>query len=190
MKSEKTKKNEKQEVASPDRLDEYIRVTGTGTTVLIIALIVVFAAFIVWGFTGTIPVVKTMTGMVWNVYNDDETIEDGESVPEEYQDLYIICIIDAENDNWKDYVDKPAIIRTADGFEVSSTETQVSAYPISRAEAMKYFNLDWMSDKIMQGDYGYPYALIAGEEMRDHLHETVQVSVVVDEVRLISFLMQ
>ena len=42
-------------VESPERVNEYIRVVSPGTWVMVSGLFLVLVAFIVWGFTGTIP---------------------------------------------------------------------------------------------------------------------------------------
>ena len=49
-------------VESPERLNEYIRVAGPGTWVMISALVLVLVAFVLWGFIGTIPETVTVQG--------------------------------------------------------------------------------------------------------------------------------
>ena len=184
MKEKDVAKKENQAPATPDRLDEYVRVCGTGTIVLMGALVMVFIAFLIWGLAGRIPVVETMTGMVIATYSDEEIdkSEDGEG------DLYIICFADASKYNWTYFSGKSARIKAVDGFECGSRDLQVSTYPISSKEIYDYYEVDWLKDKIIPSDYSYPMMVLADTSMREHMYQTVEVSVVVDEVSPITFL--
>jgi len=49
-------------ISSPEQLNEYMKVAGPGVWCMLAGLFVTFAAFIVWGFLGTIPETVVVTG--------------------------------------------------------------------------------------------------------------------------------
>ena len=51
-------------VRSPEQLGEYMKVAGPGIWVILGGLIAVFAGFFIWGFLGTIPETKVLSGTV------------------------------------------------------------------------------------------------------------------------------
>lgn len=53
-------------IKSPDRLDDYIRVTGPGLWLVIAAIIVLLCGFCVWGAAGTIEAKTTVGAAVLN----------------------------------------------------------------------------------------------------------------------------
>ena len=63
----------KDQVKSPDKLNEYIRVSTPAVWLLAAALAVVLAALIIWGTTGSVPVNTKTTGVGMRMdFNADE----------------------------------------------------------------------------------------------------------------------
>ena len=60
---DRSENNRQQEVSSED-LSEYIHAVRPGVLVVIIALLIMLAGVIVWGFVGSLPVTETVTGLV------------------------------------------------------------------------------------------------------------------------------
>ena len=62
-------------IASPEQLDDYIRISRPGVWVVVIAAIVLLASFLVWGAYGTLPTTIPEVGVVTNgelvCYNAD-----------------------------------------------------------------------------------------------------------------------
>ena len=56
-------------ISSPEQLNEYMRVTGPGVWVMLGAVAVIFAAFFVWGFSGSIPETVPLTGTALAPYD-------------------------------------------------------------------------------------------------------------------------
>ena len=51
-------------ISSPEQLNEAMKVAGPGVWCMLAGLAAVFAAFIVWGFLGSIPETVEITGTV------------------------------------------------------------------------------------------------------------------------------
>ena len=51
-------------ISSPDKLDDYLRVTRPGTFFLLAAIIILLAALLIWGAFGTLPTVIQSTAVV------------------------------------------------------------------------------------------------------------------------------
>jgi len=59
-------------ISSPEQLNEYMKVTGAGVWFILAGLAVTFAAFFLWGITGSIPETVDITGTVISRENWDE----------------------------------------------------------------------------------------------------------------------
>ena len=51
-------------ISSPEQLNEYMKVAGPGVWAILAGLAVTFAAFIIWGFAGSIPETVEINGTV------------------------------------------------------------------------------------------------------------------------------
>ena len=56
------RKNAVDRINSPEQLNEYIKVVGPGVWSMLGGLMILFAAFIIWGFMGSLPQTVTLTG--------------------------------------------------------------------------------------------------------------------------------
>ena len=181
--------------SSPDRIDEYLRVSSPGVFVLIAALVLVMVAFIVWGISGKLPVTKTVKGFVWVMPEDDKASlskEDSELYADELEKPMVIVLFDSSKYNYQQINQKPAVIKTADGYTCECSEMNMTEVPLSRAELDPVISdkSDWLIERVMEGDYNYLAVYSADKELEEHMYETVDVSVVVEEVHPISFLMR
>ena len=58
------RKSALEKVSSPEQLNEYMKVAGPGIWAILIGLAVTFAAFVVWGFAGSIPETVEINGIL------------------------------------------------------------------------------------------------------------------------------
>jgi len=64
MESKLFRKSALDRISSPEQLNEYIKVAGPGVWFILAGLAVTFAAFFLWGITGSIPETVDITGTV------------------------------------------------------------------------------------------------------------------------------
>lgn len=174
--------------SATDKLNEYIRVGSTGGFILILALIMAVAALLIWGFSGKIPVTYTEVGIVTETNTASHSC---------------ICFVDVNADTGVIQEGRSANVRMPDGKTFPAILNYFSTSPYSAEELKEMFSespggdpekpffSDWMMDKILDGcNYAYLMKVETTEDISDYWHEVVQVTVVIDEVRPISFLLQ
>ena len=153
-------------VASPEKLNDYIRVSSPGVWLLLGALIVIVACLAVWGFTGTLPVTLTLSGVT-------EGNQVACFVPvEEYKNDLLGCRVQ---------------ITLPDGSAVSGVVTDVAALPASAEELAAELEKDWLISRLILGDYSYRVTI--GVESPLTLGELVQVALVTAEVKPIRYIL-
>ena len=64
MESSLFRKSALDRISSPEQLNEYMKVAGPGVWAILAGIAVTFAAFIVWGLTGSIPETVQIGGTV------------------------------------------------------------------------------------------------------------------------------
>ena len=180
---------------SNDRIDEYLRVGSPGVFILIGALILVMIAFIVWGLTGKLPVTKTAKGFVWTLSEEElETLseEDRKMYGEDGEKTMVFVLYDSSQYTFKQFNEKTAVIKTADGYTFECKDMVMTDIPLSRAEIEPLISdkSDWLVERIVEGDYNYVAIYYADKELREHMYETVDVSVIVEEIPPIKFLLR
>lgn len=158
---------------SPEKLNEYIRVTPSGGVFVIIALAIFVVTLFIWGFYGTIPVTETVTGVVDGSNNNN-----------------ITCFMDANRFSKELLTEKQAVIRMTDGTTVNGTVTSVASTPLSKEEAVVLIDNDWLSSNLVTDNYSQLISINPGQELSNYSYQLVQVSVITEEVRPISFLMR
>ena len=179
--------NEDDRKLSADKLTEYIRIGSAGGFILIGALVIAILALLIWGFTGTIQETITDVGIVIEQETDSHSC---------------ICFVDVDLDTGVIPEGKAASIRMPDGRTFSGTMHYFSASPQSVDELKETYSADsnsaasseifsdWMMDKLLDGcDYAYLMAIETEGDISAYWHQIVQVTVVMDEVRPISFLL-
>ena len=181
--------------ASPDRIDEHLRVGSPGVFILIAALILVVVAFVVWGLTGKLPVTRTTKGFVWTLSEEElETLseEDRQMYGEDGEKAMVMVLYDSSQYTFKQFNEKTAVIKTAAGYTVECKDMVMTDIPLSRAEIEPLISdkSDWLVERIVDGDYNYVAIYYVDKELKEHMYETVDVTVVVEEIPPIKFLLR
>lgn len=158
---------------SPERLNDYIRVTSYGGIFVILALVIFAVTLFIWGFYGTLPVTETVTGVV-----------DGSNSNK------ITCFMDASRFSGKSMMGKTAVTRLTDGTIVSGVIEQVGTAPVSKEEATQMIGNDWLSSNLIKDNYSNLIIIAPDKDLADYSYELAQISVITDEVKPISFLMK
>ena len=159
-------------VESPERLNEYIRVANPGTWVMVSALLLVLAAFIAWGLIGTIPRSVTLKGVV-----DKST---GYSLD---------VVVDASQFTGESLVGKEATYYLPSGSAGKGKIVRATDTPLSREEMAGVLESDFLASSLVYSDYSYILLLEPEEDLTEHGLEIGQVTIIVDEVRPVSFLL-
>ena len=159
-------------VESPERLNEYIRVANPGTWVMVSALLLVLAAFIAWGLIGTIPRSVTLKGVV-----DKST---GYSLD---------VVVDASQFTGESLVGKEATYYLPSGAAGKGKIVRATDTPLSREEMAGVLESDFLASSLVYSDYSYILLLEPEEDLTEHGLEIGQVTIIVDEVRPVSFLL-
>ena len=168
---------------SPEKLNEYIRIGSVGGFLLIAGLVVLAAALIIWGFTGRIPVTTTQTGIV---------------VESKEESNGCLCFIDVNDNISVIPAGTPVSVRMADGSVYKGSVDFMSEKPLSAEEIRTLFGeenngqfrlSDWMLSKTLKdGSYYYALRVNTEEDIAKYWHQLVTITVVMREVRPISYL--
>ena len=159
-------------VESPERVNEYIRVVSPGTWVMVSGLFLVLVAFIVWGFTGTIPQTEIFECVV------DETTGYGLDV-----------VVDAEQFTGKSLIGKDATYRLLSGVSGKAKVIDATKVPFSREEMAEHLESDFLTSALVETNYSYILLAQPEEDLSAHGLEIGVITIITDEVRPISFLL-
>lgn len=156
-------------IASPERLDDYIRVSNSGAWIAVIALILVAVGVIVWGVTGVIPQTMEVNGFV------EENLE-------------VSCYIAA--DILPEGIVGRSVEITDTGVErkVKGRVESVSAVPFSAEEAYEMVASDWLRERLILADYVYKVVVQPEEENMLRRNTMVDVVIITSETKPISYL--
>lgn len=155
-----------------ERIDEYIRIGSPGIIAMIVALFLVFAAVIYWGFTGKLHETESFRGIV-------DISEEGE-----------VCVfVNADLFNGQQMVEKPVEVKmedrsTSDGSVVSSSASPFTEDELAEAYGYSY----WEMKHLVTGVYSYIIEIDTEKDLSDYQGQLVEVSVIMNEVSPISFL--
>ena len=168
---------------SPEKLNEYIRIGSVGGFLLIAGLVILAAALAIWGFTGRIPVTTTQTGFV---------------VESKEESHGCLCFIDVNENTGIIPAGTPASVKMAGGSVYKGSVDFMSENPISAEEIRTLFGeensaqfhlSDWMFSKTLKdGSYYYVLRINTEEDIAEYWHQLVMITVVMREVRPISYL--
>ncbi len=153
-------------VASPEKLNDYIRVSSPGVWLMLAALIVIVVCVAVWGFTGTLPVTLTLNGVT----------EDGA----------VACFVPVE-DLKNDILGARAQITLPDGTTAGGEVTAVAALPASAEELSAALEKDWLISRLVAGDYSYRVTIGVASPLSPG--ELVRVTLVTAEVKPIRYIL-
>lgn len=188
----------KDQVKSPDKLNEYIRVSTPAVWLLAAALAVVLAALIIWGTTGSVPVNTKTTGVGMRMdFNADEVIlksEDEAYLRKTYEVKNLFCLVDSSVGMVKNLDNKEASVVFRDGRRVKGTAHIIGSYMLEDDEIHKLldsFHVDskWIFSRLGSGEFRYP-VYVELDETLDYMYwgETADVSIVVGEQRPVELL--
>lgn len=188
----------KDQVKSPDKLNEYIRVSTPAVWLLAAALAVVLAALIIWGTTGSVPVNTKTTGVGMRMdFNADEVdlkSEDEAYLRKTYEVKNLFCLVDSSVGMVKSLDNKEASVVFRDGRRVKGTAHIIGSYMLEDDEIHKLldsFHIDskWIFSRLGSGEFRYP-VYVELDETLDYMYwgETADVSIVVGEQRPVELL--
>lgn len=160
-------------VESPEKINEYIRVSGPGTHIMVAALLIVVVALIVWGLTGTLPVTETVDGVV-----------------DSSNDNHITCFADASRFSPVGLVGKQVSIHLSDNTSVLGTVEYVSDTPMSGEQAEAMIDNDWLADNLVDFQYSYLMSIEPESDLSAYGYQLVSASIITQEVRPYRFLMR
>lgn len=178
------------QVKSPEKLDEYIRVSTPRIWIFTFALCLLTAGFLFWGFYGKIPINMVVKGVgisetdLTKVNTTDEIIVDE-----------VICLIDAGNNTSSMLEDKVAHVSFRDGNKATGRAYLYDTTLLKDEEVMdtlKEYNVDyqWVYSQLGTGGYRYIVKIkLDGPIKYLYWGDTCEVSITVDEVRPISLLL-
>ena len=188
----------KDQVKSPDKLNEYIRVSTPAVWLLAAALAVVLAALIIWGTTGSVPVNTKTTGVGMRMdFNADEVnlkSEDEAYLRKTYEVKNLFCLVDSSVGMVKNLDNKEASVVFRDGRRVKGTAHIIGSYMLEDDEIHKlldsvHIDSKWIFSRLGSGEFRYP-VYVELDETLDYMYwgETADVSIVVGEQRPVELL--
>jgi hypothetical protein len=179
------------QVKSPEKLDDYIRVSTPRIWIFTFALCLLTVGFLFWGFYGKIPINMMVKGVgisetdLTKVKNTDEII-----VSE------IICLVDSTNNTSSMLEDKVAHVSFRDGNKAIGRAYLYDTTLQKDEEVMNIlerYNVDyqWVYSQLGTGGYRYIVKIILDEPIK-YLYwgDTCDVSITVNEVSPISLLLE
>ncbi len=167
---------------SPDKVDEYIRVSTPKAWILALALLLIVAGVLVWGFTGSIPKTVSVNGVLFRGELGGRTFN-GEA----------LCLLPVDIAG-QYLVGHEARVTFADGNGFSGTVVNVREDPVSYEEVQGMARSDWRM-QMLWGDTAdsYQYAIVvdydrtASEFRADR--ELVTVTVVLSDEKPIAYVL-
>ena len=167
----------------PEKLNEYIRIGSIGGFLLIAGLVILAAAMIIWGFTGRIPVTTTQTGFV---------------VESKEESHGCLCFVDVNDNTGIIPAGTPASVQMPGGGVFKGYVDHMGTAPMSAEELRDLYGYehngpfslsDWMFSKVLKdGSYYYVLRINTEDDIAEYWHQLVAITVVMREVRPISYL--
>ena len=159
-----------------EELNTWIRIIRPGLLLLGVSQLLVAMAVLVWGFTGTLPVSETLGAYV---------------VPDAEAGQEVLCFMDAIRFPAASLAGNEARITMGDGSICQGTVQFCSEGPKSATDYQADYEIPGcMISRLMTSDYLYVIGIQPEEPVERFKGQLATVSVVVREVRPISFLMR
>ena len=165
---------EERKAESSERINEYIRIGKPGIILLIISLALVLGAILIWGFTGKLYETIPLSGIV------------------DIQDAFDVrCFADADRIEGEDLEGRDVMVKmpdrtTSKGIVISSSES-----PKSQEELSELFGYTrWEMNHLVNGTYFYVIEIDTQEDLGSYQGELVEVSVIMNAISPISFLIR
>lgn len=179
-------------VRSPEKIDDYIRVTTPGTWIVVLALVLILVAIIVWGVVGRIPVYYTTKGVGMSIDFNREKADLGNA--DDYIVKGVLCFVESNEISSRELQDKPVNVQFRDGTWHPGQAYLIDTTPEGDEEIremLEGYNIDsdWVLSMLGQGVYRYPVYIRLDFEL-DYLYwgEIADASIIIDEVQPIHFL--
>ena len=160
-------------VESPEKINEYIRISGPGTFIMVAALLIVVLALIIWGVTGTLPVTENVTGVV-----------------DSSNGYHVTCFVDASRFSPAGLMGKPVSIHLADKTSLSGMVEYVSSVPLSGEKAYELIDDEWLASNLVRGSYSLIVSIEPAGDLSAYGYQLVDASIITEEVRPIMFLLR
>ena len=179
-------------VKSPEKIDEYIRVATPGVWLIISALTLVFAALLLWGFIGELPVhyLARGVGLTFGVNMDKADMSD----PAIFNVMGTVCFADPANVSSHDLQGKRAVVTFSDGTRREGSVVLLDTSPLNFNEIeglLEAYRTDssWAMSQLEDIPYAYVMYVVLDDSL-DYLYwgEVAEVSIIIDEVQPITLL--
>ena len=159
---------------SAEKLNEYIRIGSPGIVALVAALAVVLIAVLYWGFTGKLHETTSFTGIVDITQSGD-----------------VLIFVNADEFEGTQLTGKQASVKMGDRSKSDGYVSSSSASAFTEDEiAGKYDFSFWEMNNLVSGVYSYVVEIDAERDLSDYQGQLAEVSVIMNEVSPISFLMR
>ena len=163
------RKSSLDKVSSPDQLNDYIKVSNPGVWIVILALFILIAAVVVWGFAGSLPTTVHIKGVV---------LEGS-----------VLCYVS---------VDSAASIRVGQAVKMQGAGREaaldgkvasVATLPVSAAEIKSELGSDYLAGTLAKEDFSVK-VLITPDKAGLVNGTMLDLQIVTDSVRPADFLME
>ena len=170
---------------SPEKSDEYIRVSTPKAWILALALSLIAAGVLVWGFTGSIPKTVTVQGVIYQ----------GEYNGKKY-DSEVVCLRPVGVAG-PFLIGHEASITPANGSSFKGQVVDVLEDPFSYEEIEQLARSNWRL-RVLWGDteetaYQYSLTIDYDDAVKNEMHfadrELVTVTVVLSDVKPITYIL-
>ena len=175
------KKTNSRKKRSPEKLREYIRIGSIGGYLVIAFLVLLAVSLIVWGFAGRIPVTARLNGAVAEEEKDSNTC---------------LCFVDVNENLGTRLEGRPVTVTMPDGKTFTGTVNPMDDEVLSAEEVLErcsssgYGLTDWLLSNILgSGKYFYTLTVETEEDISAYWHQLCHISIILSEVRPISFLL-
>ena len=181
-----------------ESLDEYIRVGSSGTRVVVISLFLIFAAVLLWGFVGKLPVTKEEKALIIDqdtvmTLSAGKTIEALDPTQAKDENIGILCFISSSDyslDKLNSF-EKKVVIRTPNQEECGGVITSILPVPVSAEEAKIYLlGSQWITDQCVEGDYSWVVIVDPDQDLSAYNYQIANLTFTVEEVSPIRLLIQ
>ena len=163
-------------VESPEKLNEYIRVAEPGVWAGVLALVLVLAAFIAWGFIGRVPESVNFRGVV-----------------DKNSHFRIDVFVDASQYTGSNLVGKEVTYELPDGKTGKGKviDSDIMRVPLSRDEIKKLLVSDFLVSRLVSADYTYIVQVEPQDDLSQYSdYQLADVMIITDEIQPIQFLLK
>lgn len=156
-------------LSSPERLEDYIRVSSPSVWLVLAAFFILTISIIVWSTVGNLPKMMTISGVIDTDGN-------------------VVCYVNADHMAGSLEGHK-AQITLPDNTVISGTVDYVSINPYSTREIVGLLNSDWLAEKLLSDNYSYAVKVHVADAGKASPGTIVSVALITAEVKPIRFLL-